>query len=374
MKVHARHHRVLATSVLLAIAGPSLAQPVTVDTITQSLPGESVSQLVERVTPLLQDKALKAQSGTIARVTSVNGDHMDRQIKMIQGGIVSQTVNGVVPVSGGDRNSVQVTMTFDIDMKAGHDYGMMSAQNSTMKAHLGELADAAASNPVSNSALEVMTKQKYGAGLGGNTAPAGEAAVRYQALTSIAGDTATLRSGLATSSLGERLQSATQATCNKSYDVVRVSDLDIAQRDGDTVEGKATVTVRRNVDDCGSESFQLASWFGKSRTITPVSFRPLPGYNLRTYDTFSVNKEGRATGLQDGTGFSGIMCQGLTSCDAYRRLDAEIGDKGMPMTWGYHDLSVSPDAGTVVVRYFVRLPSSLLGQLDEMKFRVVPGA
>ena len=208
MKVHARHHRVLATSVLLAIAGPSLAQPVTVDTITQSLPGESVSQLVERVTPLLQDKALKAQSGTIARVTSVNGDHMDRQIKMIQGGIVSQTVNGVVPVSGGDRNSVQVTMTFDIDMKAGHDYGMMSAQNSTMKAHLGELADAAASNPVSNSALEVMTKQKYGAGLGGNTAPAGEAAVRYQTLTSIAGDTATLRSGLATSSLGERLPSS----------------------------------------------------------------------------------------------------------------------------------------------------------------------
>ena len=52
MKVHARHHRVLATSVLLAIAGPSLAQPVTVDTITQSLPGESVSQLVERVTPV----------------------------------------------------------------------------------------------------------------------------------------------------------------------------------------------------------------------------------------------------------------------------------------------------------------------------------
>lgn len=69
-----------------------------------------------------------------------------------------------------------------------------------LKAHLGELADAAATNPVSQSVMADMAKQKY------------------QALVDIAGTTATVRSGVA-AKLGQQIAQSTSSGGSKRYDV-----------------------------------------------------------------------------------------------------------------------------------------------------------
>lgn len=77
MKMQRGHLLPVVAISLMAAALPALAETVTVNTVTTALPGETVGQMVARVTPLLQDMALKQQRGTLARVTSDDGNRMD---------------------------------------------------------------------------------------------------------------------------------------------------------------------------------------------------------------------------------------------------------------------------------------------------------
>ena len=65
MKMQRGHLLPVVAISLMAAALPALAETVTVNTVTTALPGETVGQMVARVTPLLQDMALKQQRGTL---------------------------------------------------------------------------------------------------------------------------------------------------------------------------------------------------------------------------------------------------------------------------------------------------------------------
>lgn len=110
MKMQRGHLLPVVAISLMAAALPALAETVTVNTVTTALPGETVGQMVARVTPLLQDMALKQQRGTLARVTSDDGNRMDRQLQMVQGGIVDSQL---VSVTSADSGQMRVTMSFD---------------------------------------------------------------------------------------------------------------------------------------------------------------------------------------------------------------------------------------------------------------------
>lgn len=353
MKIQARHRLTIALSTLFA-CGLVNAEVVTVDTVTEMLPGESQAELVARVTPLLQFKALKSQNGTIARVTSDNGERMDRQLKLIQGGITNSTLIGVTPVStnGQDGSVVRVAMSFDIDLKGGQEYGQMSAQNTTLKAHLGELADAAATNPVSQSVMADMAKRKY------------------QALTDIAGTTATVRSGVATAALGQQIEQATGSVCSKQYDVASVSDIDIRPGMNDTIEAQATVVIKGLVDDCQLKSFTLGSWLGKSRTMSVVDFKQRKNKVLHDFGRFSTGHEEPVWGFSTKKELIGSMCVG--DCDG--RLNGDAAIRQHPLKWGFSQLTPLGDGSGVQLRYNVTLPAALVSASDELVFKVVPGA
>ncbi|MGU5626068.1 hypothetical protein ACV1CY_22895, partial [Aeromonas caviae] len=148
MNLH-QGQRAVTLCCLLA-AGTAAAETVTVEAVTDVRPGETQEQIVARMTPQLQDMALKQQRGTIARVTSFKGDKQTQELQLVQAGIVGSKVVAAYAVG---TDQMRVAMAFDLDNKTGQEFGKLTAQNATMKAHLGELADAANTNPVSNTAL-----------------------------------------------------------------------------------------------------------------------------------------------------------------------------------------------------------------------------
>lgn len=353
MNIHAGHRHSIAVGTLFACCLAN-AEIVTVETVTEPLPGESQAELVARVTPQLQLKALQSQNGTIARVTSDNGERFERQLKLFQGGITKSTLIEVAPAlsNGQPGSAVRVTMAFDIDLKSGMEFGQMLAQNTTLKAHLGELADAAATNPVSQSVMADMAKQKY------------------QALVDIAGTTATVRSGVAAAKLGQQIAQSTSSACSKRYDVASVSDIDIRPGMKGTIEAQATVVIKGVVDDCQLKSFVLGGWLGKSRTITPVSFKEGKNKVLHDFGRFSTGHEAPLWGFTTKKVLVGSMCQG----DCNGRLNGDAAQRQYPLSWGFHQLKPLADGTGVQLRYYVTLPASLVSPSDELAFKVVPGA
>lgn len=345
MKMQRGHLLPVVAISLMAAALPALAETVTVNTVTTALPGETVGQMVARVTPLLQDMALKQQRGTLARVTSDDGNRMDRQLQMVQGGIVDSQL---VSVTSADSGQMRVTMSFDLDMKSGQEYGQMSAQNMTLKAHLGELSDAAASNPVSRAALSDEAKRKY------------------ESMASISGTTSTVRSGLATSKLGGQVKLANTTVCNRDYQVVSVKDFSIQPGLNDTVNAQATVVVKAIVDDCAEHHFTVGSWLGQTRTMTVI------GFGRGSYSGNLSNADPEDMGFA-GQKYLHYVPGELVDTD--RRLTADSGDRTTHLNWGYKILDTVQSENEVVFNYHVEgVPRSLLTSSDELIFKVVPGA
>lgn len=132
MNLH-QGQRAVTLCCLLA-AGTAAAETVTVEAVTDVRPGETQEQIVARMTPQLQDMALKQQRGTIARVTSFKGDKQTQELQLVQAGIVGSKVVAAYAVG---TDQMRVAMAFDLDNKTGQEFGKLTAQNATMKAHLG---------------------------------------------------------------------------------------------------------------------------------------------------------------------------------------------------------------------------------------------
>ena len=256
---------------------------------------------------------------------------------MVQGGIVDSQL---VSVTSADSGQMRVTMSFDLDMKSGQEYGQMSAQNMTLKAHLGELSDAAASNPVSRAALSDEAKRKY------------------ESMASISGTTSTVRSGLATSKLGGQVKLANTTVCNRDYQVVSVKDFSIQPGLNDTVNAQATVVVKAIVDDCAEHHFTVGSWLGQTRTMTVIGFgRGSYSGNLSNADPRIWGSPGRSTS---------ITCRGNWWTPTVG-LKADSGDRTTHLNWGYKILDTVQSENEVVQlprRGCTALPADLLRRAD----------
>ena len=346
MNLH-QGQRAVTLCCLLA-AGTAAAETVTVEAVTDVRPGETQEQIVARMTPQLQDMALKQQRGTIARVTSFKGDKQTQELQLVQAGIVGSKVVAAYAVG---TDQMRVAMAFDLDNKTGQEFGKLTAENATMKAHLGELADAANTNPVSNTALSDA------------------AAAKYAALQAMAGNTATIRSGLATTELGSKLALAAGPECHKRYDVSQVSDIKIEPGLQETVSVSATVKIVGLVDDCEVKSFNLGAWVGKTRTMSSVNFRKTSHMAPTMSDTNRL--------MPREFGLTGVTIYDIPFCnqdnDSVRCLKTDTTARSSELSWSHRISQIEADGSGVTLTYRIDgIPNSQLADNDEVVFKVIP--
>lgn len=248
---------VLAAAILASASVNTLAavNMVPVEAVVAVQKNETEQQVIDRIKPVLEMKALTTQPGLVARIVLDKDDQVIQRTRQIQAGITGSTVDGFELV---DAGHAKVKMTFTVDTAAGQEYQKIAAEIEILKAKLDDGATALADDKTGHD----LAYQKFSrriAELEAKTRAAGAAGASITA-----------------EKLAREIADADGTSgCAGLYQIDSVSD----KRYGENAGGywaSATVVIGQKFDSCVRKNgniatFYLVSWFGKTRTTTHFS-------------------------------------------------------------------------------------------------------